>query len=138
MVEDDETNSANDSDDATVTFTDALPSLDVTKAASPTSVAEPGGTVTFTVIVDNTSVEPITITSLTDDVFGDLLDAGNPNVSSNTCPAVGSSSRMIVLASVDLPQPDSPTTASVSPRPTWRSTFTTAWTDAWSAAGNCL
>ena len=34
-----------------------------------------------------TSVEPVTLTSLTDDVFGDLLDAGNAAVTSNTCPA---------------------------------------------------
>ena len=48
---------------------------------------EPGGTVTFAVAVANTSVEPVTLISLADDVFGDLLDPANPAVSANTCPA---------------------------------------------------
>ena len=43
-------------------------------------------------------------------------------------PAVGSSSRSSVRPSVDLPQPDSPTRPSVSPRRTSRSTPSTAWT----------
>ena len=40
---------------------------------------------TFTVEVANTSVEPVTLASLVDDLFGDLLDGANPAVSSNTC-----------------------------------------------------
>ena len=48
---------------------------------------EPGATVTFTVEVENLSVEAVTLTSLSDDVFGDLLDPANPAVSANTCPA---------------------------------------------------
>jgi len=31
--------------------------------------------------------DPLTITSLTDDIYGNLLDPANPNVSSNTCTA---------------------------------------------------
>ena len=34
----------------------------------------------------NTGLEAVTLTSLADDVFGDLLDAANPLVSANTCP----------------------------------------------------
>ena len=49
-----------------------LPSVSVAKSASPSSLPEPGGTFTFTVEVTNTSAEPVTITSLTDDVYGDL------------------------------------------------------------------
>ena len=38
-------------------------------------------------VVENLSVEAVTLTSLADDVFGDLLDRDNPAVSGNTCPA---------------------------------------------------
>ena len=48
--------------------------------------------------------------------------------SKKTWPPVGSISRRIVRPSVDLPQPDSPTSPSVSPRRTARSTPSTAWT----------
>ena len=43
-----------DSDDATVTVTGVAPAITVTKTASPSTVPEPGGDVTFTVVVDNT------------------------------------------------------------------------------------
>jgi LPXTG-motif cell wall-anchored protein len=42
--------------------------------------------VTYTVEVDNDSVEPVTLTALTDDIFGDLLDPANLLVDDNTCP----------------------------------------------------
>src|SRR5262245_8610889 len=45
-------------------------------------------------------------------------------------PPVGSSSRMMQRASVDLPQPDSPTMPSVSPRSTLKLTPSTAFTEA--------
>jgi uncharacterized repeat protein (TIGR01451 family) len=89
VIEDDEANSANAQDQASVTFTDALPTVGITKTPSPSSVAEPGGVVTFSVVVTNTSVEPVTVTSLTDDIFGNLLDPANPNVTANDCPAQG-------------------------------------------------
>ncbi len=66
---DDENNQAQDDDDATVTFTDVLPVIDVTKTADPTSVVESGGSVVYTIQVVNKSAEPVTITSLTDDKF---------------------------------------------------------------------
>jgi len=84
-ADDGEGNTANGLDSATVGFDDELPSIAVTKAPSVGTVTEPGGTVTFTVEVANTSAEPITVTSLGDDVFGDLLDGANPAISSNTC-----------------------------------------------------
>ncbi len=65
---------------------DALPSITVTKDASVASVPETGGTVTFSVDVDNDSAEAGTLTVLADDLFGDLLDVGNVLVSNNTCP----------------------------------------------------
>ncbi len=87
VVIDDEGNPASGDDDATVAFADALPGLRVTKAATPSAVGEPGGIVGFAITVENTSVEPVTLTSLMDSVFGDLRDAGNMAVWENTCPA---------------------------------------------------
>ena len=112
---DDEGTTDDDSDDETVTFSDSPPVIDVTKTADPTSVPETGGPVTFTFRVTNTGVEDVTVTSLTDTVFGDLNgqgtcatgglipvgdsytceltvtlsgDAGNPHVNSVTAIAV--------------------------------------------------
>lgn len=62
--------------DTDTAFVDVLPSIAVTKTADPTSVPEPGGTVTFTVRVDNTSAETVTLTTLTDTVHGDLDGQG--------------------------------------------------------------
>ena len=76
-LSDDDGNSITPSDSATVTITDVASSIAVTKTASPTSVDEPGGSVTFTVQVDNTgTVDDVTITSLSDDVHGDLNGQG--------------------------------------------------------------
>ena len=57
---------------ASVDITNAVPSLSVVKTASPASVPEPGGDVTYTVTITNTSVrtDPVTINSLTDSVEG--------------------------------------------------------------------
>ncbi|MDP9073002.1 MAG: hypothetical protein M3N98_02305, partial [Actinomycetota bacterium] len=59
---------------ATVTLTPAnTPVIAVTKAASPPSLPAPGGNFTFTVQVRNPSaVVPIKITSLVDNIYGDL------------------------------------------------------------------
>ena len=67
-----------DSDDATVTFTDEVPEIVVTKSANPTSVPESGGLVVYTVDIENPSLESVTVTDLVDNRFGDLLggDAG--------------------------------------------------------------
>ncbi len=67
---DNENNDASDAATATVRVNDVKPSLQVTKAANPTSVNEPGGLVSYTVNVHNTSVEPVTITAVTDAVGG--------------------------------------------------------------------
>ena len=64
------------SDDATVTLTNVLPTIAVDKTANPTSLPEPGGNVEFTVVVTNISFEPVTLTSLTDDVYGSLDGQG--------------------------------------------------------------
>ena len=84
-ADDGEGNTANGSDSATVSFDDELPSISVAKTPSAGSVPEPGATVTFTVEVANTSGEDLTLTSLNDSVFGDLLDGANPAITNNTC-----------------------------------------------------
>ncbi len=74
---DDENNLAVNSDSATVTIQDVLPSISVVKTASPTSVAEPGDLVTFTVTVENPSIESVTLTSMVDDEYGNLSGEGD-------------------------------------------------------------
>jgi uncharacterized repeat protein (TIGR01451 family) len=70
----------------TITNNDVPPSLTgqgsilVQKSADPTSVKEPGGAVDFTVSIRNTSTVMVTITSVTDSVFGDLDDEGGSGV----------------------------------------------------------
>ncbi|MEX0659902.1 MAG: hypothetical protein WD080_12280 [Egibacteraceae bacterium] len=61
------------------------PTIDVVKTADPLQQPAPTGTFTFDVEVTNTGVNPVTITALTDDIYGDLDDAANPNVANNTC-----------------------------------------------------
>jgi hypothetical protein len=84
-VRDDEANEVDDTDDALVAFDDVAPTAVVTKTPSVGTVTEPGGTVVFTVAITSTSVEELSIDSVTDDVFGDLMDGANPNVAANTC-----------------------------------------------------
>ena len=67
---DDDGNPVKDDDPATVTITDVPATIVVDKTANPTSVAEPGGPVTFTVLVTNTSVTD----DVTFDVPGDFTD----------------------------------------------------------------
>ena len=86
VVEDNEGTEATDYDTETVAFEDIPPEIDVTKSASPESLPEPGGEVTFTYRITNTGVEDVVeVTSIIDNKFGDLLataeaawvDAGN-------------------------------------------------------------
>ena len=71
-----------DLDDAVIilTPTPAGPlSIVVDKTATPGSRPEPGGTFIFTVVVTNTSNIPLTITSLTDNIYGNLTTRGGLN-----------------------------------------------------------
>lgn len=64
-------------------------SISVDKSASPTQVPEPGGTVTFTVqVTNNASFESVTLNSIVDNIYGDLISASNSNVTDNTCPTL--------------------------------------------------
>lgn len=73
---DDEGLVVTDRDQTDVQIDDVLPNLAVTKSANPTSVLDTGGLVTFTVTVINRSLEPVTLTALTDSVFADLNGQG--------------------------------------------------------------
>jgi uncharacterized repeat protein (TIGR01451 family) len=74
-------NPVSGSDPADVTLTDVPSSITVDKAADPTTVQEPGGDVTYTVTVTNTStVDTVTIDTLTDDVSGNLDGQGTCSV----------------------------------------------------------
>jgi uncharacterized repeat protein (TIGR01451 family) len=78
---DDDQNPVSDSDDATVGFDDADSAIQVVKTADPTTIVAPGGAVTFSVSVANLSVaDEVTITSLTDDIHGDLDGLGSCTV----------------------------------------------------------
>ncbi len=88
-VQDDELNNASDIDEVTVTVTDVLPTITVEKTPSVSSVDEPGANVTFTFKVTNTSVEPVEITSLSDDKFGTL--AGDDDCKLGTILAIDGS-----------------------------------------------
>ncbi|HEX2039460.1 MAG TPA: LPXTG cell wall anchor domain-containing protein, partial [Acidimicrobiales bacterium] len=70
---------------ATVAVTDVLPTITVSKTATPVTLTEPGGRVTFVVVVDNTSVEPVTVDSVTDSVYNDVTSGTNPRIVASTC-----------------------------------------------------
>lgn len=73
-----------------VEITDFIWYIETSKTVTPTILVEPGGTVTFTVRMSNPSVPggPAQITSLVDNLYGDLYDADNPNISNSTCKPV--------------------------------------------------
>src|SRR5262249_14583837 len=75
---DDEGDPASTTDSHTLTVTDVAPSIAVAKTG-PTTIAE-GDTATFNFTITNTSVastDPVTVTSVVDDVLGDLTAAAN-------------------------------------------------------------
>lgn len=69
---DDTGTSVSDQDDAVVSLTDVPPTVTVAKTALPEVRVAPGGLFTFGLTVTNASFEPVTITALADDVYGDL------------------------------------------------------------------
>ncbi len=81
VVTDDEGNKTKSADSDTVTVADMLPRIAVRKVATPASVTEPGGTVLFVIRVTNDSVEEVRLTSLVDEVHGDLNGRGTCSVS---------------------------------------------------------
>ncbi len=79
---DDEGTPVSDFDDATVTITPVDPVINVIKTVDPASMPEPGGPVTFTIVIENNSgpTDPVTITSLVDDIHGNLNGQGTCSV----------------------------------------------------------
>ncbi len=63
------------------------PSVMVAKAASPSSRPAPGGTFQFTVTVTNTSPEDVTLSTLTDSVYGDLNGRGSCTTGATIAPS---------------------------------------------------
>ena len=59
--------------------------LSVEVVATPDTLPEPGGLVSFDVEVTNLSSVPVTLSALSSAQYGDLTAANNPRVSSNTC-----------------------------------------------------
>ena len=97
---DDENNDASDTEDATVTFSDELPTITVDKTVDPGSVPETsGGDVTYTYTVTNDSDEAVTITSLSDDVLGTL--AGDLDCQVGTVLGAGASCTFDVTTTID-------------------------------------
>ncbi len=74
--QDDEGFIVSDQDQATVKLTDVTPDFLVTKSATPTSVLDTGGAVTFTITIVNHSAEDNTLAALIDSVFGNLNGQG--------------------------------------------------------------
>ncbi len=84
---DDDDNPVSDTAGATVRITDVPSSIAVTKTPNVGSVQAPGGDVTFTVVVKNTSaVDSVTISTLTDSVYGDLNEKGTCAVPKSLAP----------------------------------------------------
>ena len=83
---DDEGNPVEGFDTAEVVIGDAIPSILLGKTVNPTEVPEPGGEVTYSVLVANETNTPILIDTFDDDLYGSIfnLSTGAPNFS--TCP----------------------------------------------------
>jgi hypothetical protein len=77
VVTDNDASTASDTDDAVVAFSDVAPTITVQKSASPTTVPETGGQATYTVTVTNNAAEAVTLTTLSDDKFGNLNGKGS-------------------------------------------------------------
>ncbi len=74
VAADDEGTTATDNDDHTVGAVDVAPAVSIVKDGEAT-INEGGDTATYSIEITNNSVstDPVTVTSLTDDQFGDLL-----------------------------------------------------------------
>lgn len=72
---------------AEVLLVGLAPELSVAKTADPTTIEEPGGEILYSVTVTNNSGEsdPLTLTSLVDDLYGNLADTTNTAISGSTC-----------------------------------------------------
>lgn len=69
----------------TCTFENARLGLGLTLTPTPATVTAPGGNVSFAVAVTNSGSAPLTLTGLSDSVYGNVADAGNAALVSTTC-----------------------------------------------------
>jgi uncharacterized repeat protein (TIGR01451 family) len=83
---DDDQQPVSASDDATVAILNASAELLVSKRANPTSLAEPGGQVVFTIQLTNTSTaDVLTINQMQDSIYQDVTTSGHDGIVSTTC-----------------------------------------------------
>jgi len=88
VASDEESNELKQSDSAIITITDVPAGIQVVKTASPTSVNEPGGDVTYTYVINNLStVDTLDVFSLVDDILGDLNGQGDCSLNQSLVPA---------------------------------------------------
>lgn len=80
-------NPVSDSDDETVVIGDLPPDFNMCKAIEPSTIPPGGSYVTLSVFLFNDSEhpDPITVQSIVDDRFGDLLDPENPLIIDGYC-----------------------------------------------------
>ncbi len=69
----------------TCTFENARLGLDVTLTPTPATVTAPGGNVSFAVAVTNSGRAALSLTGLSDSIYGNVGDAGNAALVSTTC-----------------------------------------------------
>lgn len=74
-----------------VAITNVEPTVTVTHSVAPASRPAPGGNFTYTTVVTNTSQEPVTISSLVDDIYGNLASRGTCTTAVGTTLAPGAS-----------------------------------------------
>jgi hypothetical protein len=80
---DDDGNPVSANDPATVSINNVNPDAVLTKIATQAVV-----TYQVTIVSTSNNEDPLTVTDLTDNVYGDLLDNANNEVSNNTCPGL--------------------------------------------------
>ncbi|WP_374688050.1 hypothetical protein [Promineifilum sp.] len=61
------------------------PAIEVIKDANPTQLYAPGGPVIFTVTINNVGGGALTLSSLTDNVFGNITTTGHNGITATTC-----------------------------------------------------
>lgn len=84
---DDEGSPVSASDSASVSVNDVPSNIELIKTADPTTVEEPGGSVTYSFKITNTStVDGVTINSLTDNILGNLDEQGDCSVPHTLAP----------------------------------------------------
>lgn len=91
---DDDGQMVSDSTQSAIGITDTPASLKITQLAEPSGVAEPGGVVTFTVTIRNSSpVDEVTINQVEDNSLGDISAGCHPMLPTTLAPGARMSCR---------------------------------------------